>query len=71
MTEQTLHALCSTVYGIELLPDTYCVATTPGLKPDLVCKHYPGFFRYYLYAEGMKHLLDIGFLENLRASAKR
>jgi len=41
------------------------------LKPDLVCKHYPGFFRYYLYAEGMKHLLDIGFLENLRASAKR
>ena len=71
VTEQTLHALCSTIYGIELLPDSYCVATTPGLKPDMVCKHYPGFFRYYLYAEGMKHLLNTGFLENLHASAKR
>jgi len=67
VTEQTLHALCSTVYGIELLPDTYCVATTPGLKPDMVCKHYPSFFRYYLYTEGMKHLLNTGFLEALSA----
>jgi hypothetical protein len=70
VTEQTLHALCSTVYGIELLPETYCVATTAGLKPDMVCKHYPGFFRYYLYTEGMKHLLNTGFLKNLHASAK-
>jgi hypothetical protein len=67
VTEQTLHALCSTIYGIELLPDSYCVATTPGLGPEMVCKHYPGFFRYYLYAEGMKHLLHTGFLEKLYA----
>jgi hypothetical protein len=67
VTEQTLHAMCSTVYGIELLPATYCVATTPGLKPDMVCKHYPGFFRYHLYAEGMKHLRNTGFLKALSA----
>jgi len=67
VTEQTLHALCSTIYGIELLPDSYCVATTPGLGPEMVCKHYPGFFRHYLYAEGMKHLLNTGFMEKLYA----
>ena len=65
VTEQTLHALCSTVYGIELLPDTYHVSTEPGLARDTVCKHYPGFFRYYLYAEGMRHLIDTGFLRAL------
>jgi hypothetical protein len=70
VTEQTLHALCSTIYGIELLPDPYCVATTPGLTPNMVCKHYPGFFRYYLYAEGMKHLVNNGFLEALRGQGK-
>ena len=48
VTEQTLHALCSTRYGIELLPDQYCVSTKPGLTGDMVCKHYPGFFATYI-----------------------
>lgn len=65
VAEQTLHALCSTVYGVELLPDTYCVSTSPGLPPDIVCKHYPGFFRHLLYEEGMRHLIDTGFLNAL------
>jgi hypothetical protein len=68
VTEQTLHALCSTVYGMQLLPDRYCVATTPGLSPEMVCKHYPGFFRYHLYAEGMKHLINTGFLRALHVN---
>jgi hypothetical protein len=66
VTEQTLHALCSTVYGVEFLPDSYFVATEAGLPPDLVCKHYPGFFRQLLYTEGMAKLIDHGFLARLR-----
>jgi hypothetical protein len=66
--EQTLHALCSTVYGVEFLPDTYRVSTESGLSPELVCKHYPGFFRPLLYEEGMSHLIQTGFLDNLRRS---
>lgn len=71
VTEQTLHALCSTIHGIELLPDTYKVDVDPGLSPDLVCKHYPGFFRIWLYREGMGHLLRTGFLKALRRKAAR
>ncbi len=66
VTEQTLHALCSTVHGIELLPPTYRVGSRPGLSPDLVCKHYPGYFRPLLYEEGMTHLVATGFLDALR-----
>ncbi len=70
VTEQTLHALCSTIYGVELLPKTYLVDVEPGLSPDLVCKHYPGFFRIWLYREGMGHLVRTGFLKALRRKAK-
>jgi len=66
VTEQTLHALCSTVHGVELLPETYLVANTPGLPADPVCKHYPGFFRPLLYQEGMARLVRSGFLKDLR-----
>ena len=67
VTEQTLHALCATAYGVELLPpDTYRVDTEPGLTPAMVCKHYPGFFRTLLYTEGMAHLIATGFLDALR-----
>jgi hypothetical protein len=66
VTEQTLHALCSTVHGVELLPDTYLVATEEGLAPGTICKHYPGFFRTKLYTEGMAHLIATGFLDALR-----
>jgi hypothetical protein len=66
VTEQTLHALCSTVYGLEFLPDTYRVDTKPGLASDLVCKHYPAANRNLLYEEGMRRLLGSGFLERLR-----
>lgn len=54
VTEQTLHALNSTVYGVDLLPKQYFVSTKPGMPPDAICKHYPGFFRPLLYSEGMR-----------------
>lgn len=68
VTEQTLHALCSTLHGVEFLPDTYCVSTRPGLPPSIVCKHYTGFFRHLHYEEGMQHLMDSGFLDRLKSS---
>ncbi|MEH2160631.1 MAG: hypothetical protein V7K38_06190 [Nostoc sp.] len=68
VTEQTLHALCSTIYGVELLPDTYCVSTNPGIKSDFVCKHYPGFFKTLLYREGMTYLKQHNFIESLNES---
>ena len=68
VTEQTLQALCSTVHGMEFLPDTYAVSTRPGLRSDTVCKHYTGFFRHLHYEEGMKHLVETGFLDDLRRS---
>lgn len=66
VTEQTLHALCGAAYGVELLPDSYLVSTKAGLSPGLVCKHYPSFFRVWLYREGMRHLIETGFLRALR-----
>lgn len=58
LTEQTLHALSSTVHGVDFLPSTYAVSGGPGLRSDLVCKHYPGSFRKLLYSEGMRHLAE-------------
>jgi hypothetical protein len=63
--EQTLHALCSAKAGVELLPDTYLVGGGIGITPDRVCTHYPGEFRHFLYEEGMRHLIDTGFLDAL------
>ncbi len=67
VTEQTLHAMCSARYGVALLPPTYRVSVEPGLDGDLVCKHYPGFFRPLLYSEGMAELASRGFLRRLDA----
>jgi len=53
VTEQTLHAMCSTVFGLSFLPPSYMVGTLPGLEPDVVCKHYPSEPRLWLYREGM------------------
>jgi hypothetical protein len=65
VTEQTLHALCSTQYGVRLLPSTYHVGTEPGFPPGAVCKHYPGYFRPLFYQEGIPRLMDAGFLDQL------
>jgi hypothetical protein len=66
VTEQTLHALCSTVHGVELLPPAYRVGGDATPSDGLVCKHYAGVFRPQLYEEGMRHLQRTGFLDALR-----
>lgn len=62
LAEQTLHAMCAALHSYELLPDTYLVSTELGPLTGLISKHYPGFFRPYLYQEGMKYLVRTGFL---------
>jgi hypothetical protein len=69
LTAQTIHAMASTVAGVELLPDTYVLATSAGVPEGAVCKHYPGYYRQLLYTEGMDRLIRSGFLDRLRASA--
>jgi len=71
VTEQTLHAPYSTIYGVEFLPDTYCVSSGPGLTPSTVSKHYAGKDKRFLYAEGMRRLMNDGLIQKLKASAPR
>lgn len=63
VTEQTLHAMASAHFGVELLPASYALGTEPGMPDDCICKHYPGYFRPLLYEEGMAELIRRGFLQ--------
>ena len=70
LTEQTAQALLASKFGVRHLPDTYLVATTPGLTTadgrPLIAKHYPGHPRRYLYQEGMPQVLSSGLLKPTR-----
>ncbi len=70
VTEQTLHALCSTRYGVALLPSTYVVSTEAGMPENVICKHYPGTVRPLLYQEGMQKLAQDDFLAALSRAAR-
>ena len=59
VTEQTLHAMCSAVFGMEFLPPSYVVSVTQGLTEGVVCKHYPTDPRIWLYREGMPKALQV------------
>lgn len=59
VTEQTLHAINSSLYGVRLLSNQYQVSTEKSDLSNLVCKHYPGFFRPLFYQEGINHLLKL------------
>jgi len=66
LTEQTIQALLGSRYGMQYLPETYGLSTGPGLSTSdgrpLICKHYPGHPRPYLYQEGMPRVLQSGLL---------
>lgn len=59
--EQTLYALCSSRFGVDLLPEEYTLRLTPGIggRPF---RHYVGAIRSLLYTEGMAHVVQQGFL---------
>ena len=60
--EQTLYALCSSRWGCELLPADYDVRLDAGVK-DLPVRHYVGAIRHLMYREGIKQLVEQGFLK--------
>ncbi len=60
--EQTLFALCSSRYGVELLPDEYTLRLEPGIGGRCF-RHYNGAIRHLMYSEGMPELVQRGFLD--------
>lgn len=59
--EQTLYALCSSRFGVELLPAEYTFYHEPGLD-GRPFRHYIGCIRHLMYGEGMRQLTRSGFL---------
>ena len=61
--EQTLYALCSSRFGVELLPETYDIRLSEGIN-NSSCRHYVGAIRHLFYGEGIRHLVKGRFLKN-------
>ena len=59
--EQTVQALCSSRYGVELLPNKYDIRLT-GAISNSACRHYVGAIRHLFYGEGIRHLVKSRFL---------
>lgn len=55
LIEQTLYALCSTRFGVRLLPDEYRLSHTRGLGGRRF-RHYITPVRHLMYTEGMRKL---------------
>ncbi len=58
--EQTLFALCSSRFGVELLPPHYDVRLNGRLNGSCV-RHYVGAIRHLFYREGIRYLHRNGF----------
>ncbi len=56
LIEQTLYALCSSRFGVELLPAEYDVFLK-GQAGDRPSRHYVGAIRHLMYSEGMRKLV--------------
>lgn len=54
--EQTIYALCSSRFGVELLPEEYMVYLQRGIS-NRPFRHYVGKIRHLMYAEGMMQLV--------------
>ena len=63
--EQTLFALCSSRYGVEMLPDEYTLRLEPGIGARCF-RHYNGTIRHLMYGEGIAHLVRGEFLKQQR-----
>ena len=61
LIEQTLFALCSSQHGVQLLPQDYDVSLATPLEAR-PCRHYVGAIRHLLYDEGIRKLVQTGFL---------
>jgi len=66
--EQTLFALCSSRYGVEMLPDEYTLRLEPGIGRRCF-RHYNGMIRHLMYGEGIPRLLQQGFLHGSKSGS--
>ena len=66
--EQTLFALCSSRFGVELLPAEYDVRLDRGLG-NCPSRHYVGCIRPLLYREGIAMLVQQKFLNPLSSKS--
>ena len=66
--EQTLHALCSCRFGAELLSPEYDVIID-GAIGDRPVRHYVGEIRHLMYNQGMRRLVENGFLRAIGAAS--
>lgn len=66
-TEQTLFALCSSRFGVELLPPDYDVRLTGGIE-GRPSRHYVGAIRQLMYKEGVRHLVKQGLFDRVVGS---
>jgi hypothetical protein len=57
--------LFSSQYGVELLPPEYDVHLE-GSIDDAPSRHYVGKIRHLMYNEGIRHLVNSGFIKELR-----
>lgn len=64
--EQTLIALGSSRFGVELLPPAYDVRLDRGIR-ESPCRHYVGKIRHLMYSEGIRQLVRQNFLKELGA----
>jgi hypothetical protein len=62
--EQTLYALCSSRFGVELLPACYDVHREKKADRD-PCRHYVGRIRHLMYSEGIRSLIQQKFLASI------
>lgn len=63
--EQTIYALCSSRFGVELLPPAYDVHLEGSINGS-PSRHYVGKIRHLMYREGICHLVRNGFLKELQ-----
>ncbi len=68
--EQTVYALCSSRFGVELLPPEYDVRLQ-GKLGGSPCRHYVGAIRHLLYKEGIRRLVKGGFLRAAGLPSRR
>lgn len=62
--EQTIYAVCSSKFGVDLLPEEYSVHLDPGIN-SAPSRHYVGEIRHLMYGEGIRHLVKSGLLKDL------
>jgi hypothetical protein len=62
--EQTLYALLSSRFGVELLPHPYSVHLEGDINGSS-CRHYVGKIRHLMYREGISYLVNQGFLQKV------